>query len=93
MMPAIGALDTGRMGSELARALPRAGYRTTVRDRTAEEPGGDPSLHHQPIMERLQKANSCFAGAKQTNHVGEARLTTAGSGGRFMTNRLPGEKA
>jgi hypothetical protein len=60
------------MGSALARAPLEAGYRTTVRDRTAKEPGGDPSLHHQPIMERPRKANSCFAGAKQ--QITSARL-------------------
>ncbi|WP_374120326.1 hypothetical protein [Mesorhizobium onobrychidis] len=60
------------MGSALARALLQAGYRTTVWDRTAKETGGDPSLHHQPIMERLRKANSRFAGAKQ--EITSARL-------------------
>ncbi|RWK54933.1 hypothetical protein [Mesorhizobium sp.] len=69
MMAAIGALDAGRMGSTLTRALLEGGYRTTVW--TAKEPVGDPSLHHQP-MERLRKANSCFAGVKQ--EITSARL-------------------
>jgi 3-hydroxyisobutyrate dehydrogenase-like beta-hydroxyacid dehydrogenase len=37
MKPAIGVLGTGRMGSALARALLRAGYPTTVWNRTSEK--------------------------------------------------------
>jgi hypothetical protein len=83
MMPAIGAPDTGRMGSGLARALLQAGYPSGTRQQNSQE-----AIQAFIINQswNAYEKRTPASPARNKNHVGEARFTTARSGGRSMTN-------